>query len=35
MTLSVSLFLRDKEDPKRFAAEAPATNTLVINELPS
>jgi hypothetical protein len=32
MTLSFSLFLRDKEDPKRFAAEAPITDTLVINE---
>jgi hypothetical protein len=35
MTLSFSLFLRDEEDPKRFAAKAPATNTLVINEPPS
>jgi hypothetical protein len=35
MTLSVSLFLRDKEDPKRFASEAPATDTLVTNEPPS
>jgi hypothetical protein len=35
MTLSVSLFLRDEEDPKRFSAEAPATDTLVINEPPS
>jgi hypothetical protein len=35
MTLSVSLFLRDEEDPKRFAAEAPATDTLVTNEPPS
>jgi hypothetical protein len=35
MTLSVSLFLGDKEDPKRFAAEAPATDTLVTNEPPS
>jgi hypothetical protein len=32
MTLSFYLFLRDKEDPKRFAAEAPTTDTLVINE---
>jgi hypothetical protein len=31
----VSLFLRDEEDPKRFAAEAPATDTLVINKPPS
>jgi hypothetical protein len=35
MTLSVSLFLRDEEDPKRFAAEPPATDTLVTNEPPS
>jgi hypothetical protein len=35
MTLSISLFLRDEEDPKRFAAEAPATDTLVTNEPPS
>jgi hypothetical protein len=35
MTLSFSLFLRDEEDPKRFAAEAPATDTLVINKPPS
>jgi hypothetical protein len=35
MTLSISLFLRDEEDPMRFAAEAPATDTLVINEPPS
>jgi hypothetical protein len=32
MTLSVSLFLRDEEDPKRFAAEALVTDTLVTNE---
>jgi hypothetical protein len=32
MTLSFSLFLRDEENPKRFAAEAPITDTLVINE---
>jgi hypothetical protein len=32
MTLSFSLFLRDEEDPKRFAVEAPVTDTLVINE---
>jgi hypothetical protein len=30
--LSFSLFLSDEEDPKRFAAEAPVTNTVVINE---
>jgi hypothetical protein len=35
MTLCVSLFLRDEEDPKRFAVEAPATDTLVTNEPPS
>jgi hypothetical protein len=32
MTLSFSLFLRDEENPKRFAAEAPISDTLVINE---
>jgi hypothetical protein len=32
MTLSFSLFLRDEEDPKRFAAEAPVTDTVVVNE---
>jgi hypothetical protein len=32
MTLSFSLFLRDEEDPKRFAAEAPITDTVVVNE---
>jgi hypothetical protein len=32
MTLPFSLFLRDEENPKRFAAEAPITDTLVINE---
>jgi hypothetical protein len=34
MTLSFSLFLSDEENPKRFAAEAPITDTLVINEPP-
>jgi hypothetical protein len=34
MTLSFSLFLSDEENPKRFAAEAPITDTPVINELP-
>jgi hypothetical protein len=29
------LFLGDEEDPKRFAIEAPATDTLVVNEPPS
>jgi hypothetical protein len=32
MTLSFSLFLSDKENPKRFVAESPVTDTLVINE---
>jgi hypothetical protein len=32
MTLSFPPFLRDEEDPKRFAAKAPVTDTLVINE---
>jgi hypothetical protein len=32
MTLSFPPFLRDEEDPKRFATEAPVTDTLVINE---
>jgi hypothetical protein len=32
MTLSFPLFLKDEEDPKRFAAEALVTDTLVINE---
>jgi hypothetical protein len=32
MTLSFPLFLRDEENPKRFAAEAPIADTLVINE---
>jgi hypothetical protein len=31
----VFLFLRNEEDPKRFAIEAPATDTLVVDELPS
>jgi hypothetical protein len=34
MTLSFSFFLSDEENPKRFAAEAPITDTLVINEPP-
>jgi hypothetical protein len=29
------LFLRDEEDPKRFAVEALATDTLVVEEPPS
>jgi hypothetical protein len=32
MTLSFSSFLSDEENPKRFAAAAPITYTLVINE---
>jgi hypothetical protein len=32
MTLSFSLFLRDEEDPKRFAAEAPVTDTVTTTE---
>jgi hypothetical protein len=31
-TLYFSLFLGDEENPKRFAAEAPIADTLVINE---
>jgi hypothetical protein len=34
MTLSFSLFLRDEENPTRFDAEAPITDTLVIHEPP-
>jgi hypothetical protein len=30
-----SPFISDEEDPKRFAAEAPTTNTLVVDEPPS
>jgi hypothetical protein len=33
MTLSFSPFLSDEENPKRFPAAAPITDTLVINEL--
>jgi hypothetical protein len=33
--LFVSLFLRDEEDPKRFAVEAPTADTLVVDEPPS
>jgi hypothetical protein len=32
MTLSFSSFFSDEEDPKRFAAAAPITDTLVSNE---
>jgi hypothetical protein len=35
MTLSFAPFLSDEENPKRFAATAPATNTLAIDEPPS
>jgi hypothetical protein len=34
MTLSCSPFLGDEENQKRFAAAAPVTDTLVINEPP-
>jgi hypothetical protein len=34
MTFSCSPFLNDEENPKRFAAAAPVTDTLVINEPP-
>jgi hypothetical protein len=34
MILSFSPFLSDEEDPKRLAAAAPITNTIVINEPP-
>jgi hypothetical protein len=35
VTLSVALFLSDKENPKRFAAAAPITDTPVVDEPPS
>jgi hypothetical protein len=35
MTLSVALFLCDEENPKRFAAAAPITDTPVVDEPPS
>jgi hypothetical protein len=35
MTLSFSPFLSDEENPKRFAAAAPITDTPVIDEPPS
>jgi hypothetical protein len=35
MTLSFAPFLSDEENPKRFAAAAPATNTPAIDEPPS
>jgi hypothetical protein len=34
MTLSAALFLSDEEDPKRFAAAAPTTDTPVVDEPP-
>jgi hypothetical protein len=35
VTLPVALFLSDEENPKKFAAAAPITDTLVVNEPPS
>jgi hypothetical protein len=35
VTLSVALFLSDEENPKRFAATAPITDTPVVDEPPS
>jgi hypothetical protein len=35
VTLSVALFLSDEENPKRFAAAAPITDTPVVDEPPS
>jgi hypothetical protein len=35
MTLSFAPFLSDEENPKRFAAAAPITDTPVVDELPS
>jgi hypothetical protein len=35
VTLPVALFLSDEENPKRFAAAAPITNTPVVDEPPS
>jgi hypothetical protein len=34
VTLSVALFLSDKEDPKRFAAATPIIDTPVVDEPP-
>jgi hypothetical protein len=34
MILSFSPFLSDEEDPKRLAAAAPVTDTIVIDEPP-
>jgi hypothetical protein len=34
VTLSVALFLTDEENPKRFAAAAPITDTSVVDEPP-
>jgi hypothetical protein len=35
VTFSVAPFLSDEENPKRFAAAAPITDTPVVNEPPS
>jgi hypothetical protein len=35
VTLSIAHFLSDKENPKRFAAAAPITDTPVVDEPPS
>jgi hypothetical protein len=35
VTLFVALFLSDEENPKRFAAAAPITDTPVVDEPPS
>jgi hypothetical protein len=35
VTLSVALFLSDEENPKRFAAATPITDTPVVDEPPS
>jgi hypothetical protein len=35
VTLSVALFLSDEENPKKFAAAAPITDTPVVDEPPS
>jgi hypothetical protein len=35
VTLSVALFLSDEENPKKFTATAPITDTPIIDEPPS
>jgi hypothetical protein len=35
LTLPVALFLSDEENPKKFTAAAPITDTLVVDEPPS